>query len=121
MTEVYYQAKVGDGFQRKGLNRKNSFFNTPKEAVSEAMQLKERMDKKYKKKIVWDYEGEMTGSPKKMKILRGFLDGDRDSEPFYLQIVSVDKDGKSTVDPNEPKKLTLKDKKVLNKVLDLLR
>ncbi|WP_186576387.1 hypothetical protein [Aquibacillus kalidii] len=121
MTGILYQAKIGDGFKKKGLNRRDTFFSTPKDAVSEAFQLKERIDKKYKNKIVWDYDGEMKGSLKKMKILKGFLNGDLESEPFYLQIVSVGEEGKSAVSPNQPKKVTAKDKKVLNKVIEFLK
>lgn len=121
MTGVLYQAKLGDGFKKKGLNRRGTFFKTPKEAVSEAFQLKEWIDKKYKNKIVWDYNGDMRGSSKKLKILRGFLNGDLKSKPFYLQIVSVTKDGRSAVSPNHPKKVTAKDKKIQEKVMELLK
>ncbi|UFT99852.1 hypothetical protein KO561_02510 [Radiobacillus kanasensis] len=121
MTGVLYQAKIGDGFEKKGLIRRGTFFNTPKEAVSEAFQLKERMDKKYKNKIVWNYDGDMKGSSKKLKILRGFLNGDIESEPFYLQIVSVTKDRRSAVSPNHAKKVTIKDKKILEKVVEFLK
>ncbi|MBM7570870.1 hypothetical protein [Aquibacillus albus] len=123
MTSTLYQAKVGDGFKMKGLNRKNSFFNTPKEAVSEAFALKERIDKRYKHGIEWDYTRKMTGSAKKVKILRGYLNGDKESEPFYLQIVTVDnsKEGILPVTPKKPKTITSKDEKVLDKVVKLFK
>ena len=121
MTSILYQAKVGDGFAKKGFTRKNSFFKTPKEAFSEALALKERIDKKYKNKIEWDYNGMMKGSAKKVKILRGFLNGNRKSEPFYLQILTLDneKENKDVVFPKKPQKLSAKDKQLLKTVANL--
>ncbi|MRH42115.1 hypothetical protein GH741_05425 [Aquibacillus halophilus] len=121
MTGMLYQAKIGDGFKKKGLNRRGTFFKTPKEAVSEALALKESIDQTYKNGIEWDYNGKMTGSVKKVKILRGFLNGDRESEPFYLQILTVKKEKSSAVTPKKPKTVTTKDKKVLDKVMELLK
>ncbi|WP_226036870.1 hypothetical protein [Aquibacillus saliphilus] len=123
MSGILYQAKAGDGFKKEGLNRKNTFFNTPTEAVSEALALKEKMDQRYENEIEWDYSGEMTGPVKKIKILRGYLDGDRKSKPFYLQIVTVENQTEqlNVVSAKKPKKVTTKDKKVLNKVVKLLK
>ncbi|MDL4841229.1 hypothetical protein [Aquibacillus rhizosphaerae] len=123
MTSMLYQAKAGDGFKMRGMNRRNSFFKTPKEAVSEALALKEKMDKRYENDIEWDYNGEMTSSANRMKFLKGYLGGDRKSKPFYLQIVTVDnqEDGFSVVSPKKPRTVTAKDKKVLNKVIKLFK
>ncbi|MDC3424111.1 hypothetical protein NC797_06265 [Aquibacillus sp. 3ASR75-11] len=123
MTSNLYQAKAGDGFKMTGMNRRNSFFSTPKEAVSEALALKEKMDKRYENGIEWDYNGKMTGSTNKMKILRGYLNGDRESVAFYLQIVTVknQKEKVSVVSPKKPKTVSSKDKEVLNKVIKLLK
>jgi hypothetical protein len=122
MTSMLYQAKAGDGFKKTGIKRTNSFFNTPKEAVSEALALKEKMDVTYKNEIQWDYNGEITGSPEKMNILRGYLGGDRETKPFYLQIVSISpKEKVSIVSPIKTKNLTPKDKKVITKVVKLFK
>ncbi|GAA0329878.1 hypothetical protein GCM10008967_20450 [Bacillus carboniphilus] len=111
---MLYQAKLGDGMKQKGVKRTNSFFTTPEDAVSEAFALKEKIDGRYKNKIVWDYEGEITGSSKNLKILKGYLDGDRNSHAFYLQILSVRKSKKlTTISPIKPVKLSAKDKKAL--------
>ncbi|MFZ3590746.1 hypothetical protein ACOI1C_16205 [Bacillus sp. DJP31] len=122
MTSVFYQAKAGDGFQKKGLKRTNFFFNTHQEAVSEVLALKERMDDTYKNDIQWDYNGEITGSSSKMKILRGYLGGDLETNPFYLQIVSTEQTDKvKTITPGKPKKLTPKYKKVIKRVEEFLK
>lgn len=122
MTGIVYQAKVGDAVKRKWLKRTNSFFNTPKEAVSEALALKEKIDSTYQNEIQWDYNGKITGSTEKMNILKGYLGGDRDSKPFYLQIVTVKPQEKmSSVAPYKPKKLTPEDKKVVTRVIKLLK
>ncbi|WP_102348948.1 hypothetical protein [Bacillus sp. Marseille-P3661] len=121
MTSIFYQAKAGDGNKKKGLKRTNSFFKTPQEAVSEALALKEKMDSTYKNEIQWDYEGKITGTSEKMKILRGYLGGDRKSEPFYLQILTVKpQDKMSAISPIQPKSVTSNDEKIINKVLQLL-
>jgi hypothetical protein len=120
MTSVY-QARAGDGFRKKGLKRANSFFSTPEDAISEVLALKEKMDLSYKNEIEWDYNGEITGTSEKMKILRGYLGGDRKSDAFFLQIVSVEQEeGLNTVPPVMPKKLTTRDKKVISKVKKFL-
>jgi len=122
MTSVLYQAKAGDGFKKKGLKRTNTFFSTPQEAVSEALALKERMDVTYSNKIQWDYNKEITGSSLKMNILRGYLGGDRETKPFYLQILSVEPEKNiDAVLPIIAKKLTAKDKKVVKKVIQFLK
>ena len=122
MTSVLYQAKAGDGFKKKGLKRTNTFFSTPQEAVSEALALKERMDVTYSNKIQWDYNKEITGSSLKMNILRGYLGGDRETKPFYLQILSVEPEKDiDAVSPIIAKKLTAKDKKVVKKVIQFLK
>ncbi|MBD8069535.1 hypothetical protein [Bacillus sp. PS06] len=115
-----YQAQAGDGVRKKRLKRPNSFFNTPEEAVSEALALKEKMDTTYKNEIEWDYKWKMTGSSEKMKILKGYLGGDRESIAFYLQIISVEfQEEYAVVKPIKPKKVTAKDKKVITKVTKL--
>ncbi len=122
MTSMFYQAKAGDGFQKKGLKRTNFFFSTAQEAVSEVLALKERMDVTYKNDIQWDYNGEITGSSKKMKILRGYLGGDQDTNPFYLQIVSTEQSTEvKTITPSKPKKLSTKYKKVIKRVEEFLK
>ncbi|QDP41186.1 hypothetical protein [Radiobacillus deserti] len=123
MTAYLYQARAGDGIKMKGLKRKNSFFNTPEEAVSEALALKENMDKRYKHGIQWDYKGKMAGTVKKFKFLRGYLEGDRETPPFYLQIIKVEnkQDELQAIPPNKPKKVTQKDKTVMNRVLKVLQ
>ncbi|RSK25818.1 hypothetical protein EJF36_02310 [Bacillus sp. HMF5848] len=121
MTAFLYQVKAGDGFKMKVLQRKNSFFNSPEEAVSEALVLKEGMDKRYKHGIQWDYKGKMVGSVKKLKFLRGYLEGDRDTPAFYLQIIKVEneQDELQANTPKKPKKVTQKDKTVMKRVLKL--
>lgn len=121
MTSMLYQAKAGDGFRKKGVRRTNAFFNTLQEAVSEAFALKEKMDVTYKHEIQWDYTKEVTGSTSKMNILKGYLGGNKETKPFYLQIISVNSD--ETIDTNYSKKtkdLSDKDKKVLKKVVQFL-
>lgn len=121
MTVTSYQAKAGDGLKKAGMKRVNSFFNTPQEAVSEALALKERMDKKYKNEIQWDYDGLITGSTKKLKILKGYLGGNRDSSPFYLEISSVQSVEQTCLTPPiKPKKMTSKDQMILDKVEQFL-
>ncbi|AIE60022.1 hypothetical protein [Bacillus methanolicus] len=119
MTVKLYQAKAGDGIKKRGIKRSDSFFRTPEEAVSEALGLKERIDKKYKNEIHWDYEGKITGSIKKMKILRGYIDGNRKSHPFYLEILSIEQKDVPTVSPLKPKKMSAEDQKVLDNVVRL--
>ncbi|WP_332695044.1 hypothetical protein [Halalkalibacter lacteus] len=122
MTSIIYQAKAGDGFKKQGLKRTNSFFNTPQEAVSEALALKEQMDTTYDNKIEWDYNGKITGSYAKMNFLRGYLGGDRKTKPFYLQIVSLESNEKvSKGSPIEAKKLNTYEKKVIKKVINLFK
>jgi hypothetical protein len=122
MTGILYQAKAGDAIKKKWLKRTNSFFNTPQEAVSEALALKEKMDTTYENGIQWDYNAKITGSSEKMNILKGYLDGDRESKPFYLQIVKVmTKEKVSSASPFKPKKITAEDKKVLKKVIRLFK
>jgi hypothetical protein len=122
MASTIYQARAGDGFKKKGMKRTDSFFSTLQEAVSEVLALKEKMDSTYKNEIQWDYNGEITGSSKKMNILKGYLGGDKETNPFYLQIVSVEQKEKvSTVSPFKAKNLTPKDKKVINKVVKFLK
>lgn len=121
MTVTLYQAKAGDGLKKAGMKRANTFFQTPQEAVSEALALKERMDARYKNAIQWDYDGLITGSTKKLKILKGYLGGDRGSSPFYLEISEVPS-AKETrhIPPIKPKKMTLKDQTVIDKVEQFL-
>lgn len=120
LVEMLYQAKIGDGFKQRGWNRKNSFFKSPREAVSEALALKEKMDVRYKDEIKWEYNGKVTGTRNKMKFLKGYLGGDTESKPFYLQIVSVkQEDTISPVSPVMPKKITNKDKQVMEKIVNL--
>ncbi|MET3695879.1 hypothetical protein SAMN05877753_102591 [Bacillus oleivorans] len=115
MTATIYQAKLGDGIKQKGIKRTDSFFSTPEEAVAEAFALKKKIDGKYDHKIEWDYEGEITGSSSNLKILKGYLHGDRKTHAFYLQIVSFKKSKKhSIVSPIKPSKLSAKDQKALD-------
>jgi hypothetical protein len=117
-----YQAKAGDGNMKKGMRRTQSFFTTPQDAVSEALALKERMDSRYANEIEWDYKSEFTGTADKMKILRGYLKGNRESTPFYLEILSVENSEKiKPVSPIKPKIVSKEDKKVLNKFIKLLK
>jgi hypothetical protein len=119
-TSMVYQAQAGDGVKKKRLKRPNSFFNTPEEAVSEALALKEKMDLTYKNEIEWDYKWKMTGSSEKMKILKGYLGGDKETIAFYLQITSLElQDEYKVGTPIKPKKVTAKDKKVMTKVTKL--
>jgi hypothetical protein len=121
MTVKVYQAKAGDGIKKVGMKRANSFFSTPQEAVSEALALKERLDTKYQNEIEWNYGGLITGSTKKLKILRGYLAGNRASNPFYLEILSDESlDHVHLVSPMKPKRLTLEDRKVLERVEQFL-
>lgn len=121
MTVTIYQAKAGDGLKKAGMKRVNSFFSTPQEAVSEALALKERMDTRYKNEIQWDYDGLITGSTKKLKILKGYLGGNRNSSPFYLEISAIQSAEQARlIPPIKPKKMTSKDQKVLEKVEQFL-
>lgn len=115
MTVTLYQAKVGDGVNMSTLKRMNTFFETPKDAISEALCLKEKIDTKYNKKIQWDFDGKVTGSNEKIKILKGYLDGDRKSHPFYLEVQSSEQlKDVPTVSPLKGKKsLSAKEKKVI--------
>ncbi|WP_456276847.1 hypothetical protein [Bacillus sp. AK128] len=120
MTSMVYQAKAGDGVKEKSLKRPNSFFNTLEEAVSEALALKEKMDSTYKNKIEWDYNSKIQNSKNKLKILKGYLAGDKESKAFYLQINLVELQKEySVVTPKKPKKMTGKDKKVITNVTKL--
>jgi hypothetical protein len=116
-----YQAKAGDGLRKKGLKRADTFFKTPLEAASEALSIKGKLDAKYQNEIQWDYDAAITGSREKAKILRGYLSGDRGTNPFYLEILSVDKPkkGVSAVSPLQPKSITTEDQKVLDNVNQL--
>ncbi|MBM7662700.1 hypothetical protein JOC85_003510 [Bacillus mesophilus] len=116
-TSMVYQAQAGDGFKEKSVKRTNSFFNTLEEAVSEALALKEKMDTTYKNKIEWDYKMKITSSQNKMKILKGYLAGDKKSKAFYLQIKLVElQEEFGVVAPKKPKKISVKDKKVMTNV-----
>jgi hypothetical protein len=88
MKVMRYQAKVGDGVNMSTVKRLNTFFSTPQDAIAEALCLKEKMDSKYEKNIKWDFEGKITESKGKMKILKGYLNGDRKTHPFYLEVQS---------------------------------
>lgn len=117
MTSLY-QAKIGDGIKQKGIKRRDTFFNTPEEAVSEAFALKEKIDGFYQNEIEWDYDGKITGSSNNLKILKGYFRGDKKSHAFYLQILSIKKTKKfSAVSPIKPSKLTAKDKKALKNAI----
>jgi hypothetical protein len=122
MNVKLYQAKAGDGNKKKGMRRTQSFFTTPQDAVSEALALKEKMDSRYENEIEWDYKGDFTGTADKMKILRGYLKGNRESTPFYLEILCVENTEKiKPVSPIKPKSVTKEDKKVLNKFVKMLK
>lgn len=113
-----YQAKAGDGSKKKGLRRTKSYFSTPEDALSEAFALKEKMDSRYENEIEWDYQGDFTGTPEKMKILRGYLNGNRESTAFYLEILSVENSEQiKPVSPYKPKSVTKDDKKISTKVM----
>jgi hypothetical protein len=117
MKVKLYQARAGDGVNMSTLKRMNTFFCTPKDAIAEALCLKEKMDAKYNEKIQWDFEGKITGSSEKVKILKGYLDGDRKSHPFYLEVQSSEQlKDVPTVSPLKGKKgLSAKEKKVIKK------
>jgi hypothetical protein len=122
MLVKFYQAKAGDGSKKKGLRRTKSYFDTPEDALSEAFALKEKMDSRYKNQIEWDYQGAFTGTSEKMKILKGYLKGNRKTTPFYLEILSVDSAEKiKPVSPIKPKSVTKDDQKVLTKVMKKLK
>lgn len=121
MTNLLYQARAGDGFRKRGLKR-DTYFRTAEDAISEVLALKEKMDTKYNNEIAWDYAGDITGSSEKMKILKGYLGGDKKTDPFFLQIVSVEENDGANIDqPIQPKKLSTKDKKVINKAIKFLK
>jgi hypothetical protein len=88
VTKKLYQAKAGDGANKSTLKRMNKFFKSPQDAIVEALYLKEKMDEKYNKEIQWDYDGKITGTKEKAKILKGYLRGNRKSNPFYLEVLS---------------------------------
>jgi hypothetical protein len=117
MKVKLYQARAGDGVNMSTLKRMNTFFGTPQDAIAEALCLKEKMDAKYNEKIQWDFEGKITGSSEKVKILKGYLDGDRKSHPFYLEVQSSEQlKDVPTVSPLKGKKgLSTKEKKVIKK------
>jgi hypothetical protein len=122
MIVKLYQAKAGDGSTKKGLRRTQSYFTTPQDAVSEALALKERMDSKYTNEIEWDYKSDFTGTSDKMKILKGYLNGNRESTAFYLEILCSENTEKiKPVSPIKPKSVTKEDKKVLNRVVKMLK
>ncbi|QOR68790.1 hypothetical protein IM538_02460 [Cytobacillus suaedae] len=117
---MVYQVHVGDGFKKKRMKRTNSFFKTPGEAISEALAFKEKMDVTYQNEIIWDYTSKVKGTVEKMKILKGYLKGDKKTDPFYLQITSVELlDEYNVVTPRKPKKITTKDKKVVTQATKL--
>ncbi|MBM6617008.1 hypothetical protein [Bacillus suaedaesalsae] len=121
MTNVIYQARAGDGFRKRGLKR-DTYFRSAEDAISEVLALKEKMDSKYNNEIAWDYAGEITGNTAKMKILKGYLGGDKKTDPFFLQIVSIEENDTANVDkPIHPKKISTKDKKVMNKAIKLFK
>lgn len=119
-TSTVYQAQAGDGFRNKRMRRTNSYFNTPEEAVSEALAMKEKMDLTYKNEIEWDYDRKITGSVEKMKILKGYLVDDEGPKVFYLQISSFELQKEyRIVLPKNPQKVSSKDKKVITRVTKL--
>lgn len=121
MIVKLYQAKAGDGKKKKGLWRTKSYFTSPNEAVSEALALKERMDSRYSNEIEWDYQSVFTGKTDKMKILKGYLNGDRESTPFYLEILCVNNSEKiDAVSPIKPKHISDQDKDIINRVVKKL-
>lgn len=121
MIVKLYQAKAGDGKKKKGLWRTKSYFTSPNEAVSEALALKERMDSRYSNEIEWDYQSVFTGKADKMKILKGYLNGDRESTPFYLEILCVNHSEKiDAVSPIKPKHISEQDKEIINRVVKKL-
>jgi hypothetical protein len=122
MLVTLYQAKAGDGSKKKGLRRTKSYFSTPEDAILEAFALKEKMDKRYENEIEWDYQGVFTGTAQKMKILKGYLKGNRESTPFYLEIHSIENNEQiKPVSPFQPKSVTKDDKKILTKVMKKLK
>lgn len=121
MSCLFYQAKAGDGLKKRGLKRSDTFLETAEDAVSEALGLKERMDKTYKNNITWDYEERMKGSTGKVKILKGYLDGDKSSNPFYLEISTLESADKIAVAPIKPKTISKQDKKVLKNVISFYK
>jgi hypothetical protein len=117
MIEMLYQAKAGDGFKKVGMKRSKSFFSTPQDAVSEAFALKEKMDSQYKNEIQWDYDCSIKGSADKLRILRGYLGGDRETDSFYLEISSIESiDDIQAVSPKKAKSLSTEEKKIVKKV-----
>ena len=121
MKVKMYQAKAGDGVNKSTLKRMNTFFSTPQEAIAEALCLKAKMDTKYHEQIQWDFEGKITGSKEKVKILKGYLDGDRKTHPFYLEVQASEQlKDVPTVSPLKVKKgLSAKEKKVVKKAENL--
>jgi hypothetical protein len=117
MKVKLYQARAGDGVNMSTLKRINTFFGTPQDAIAEALCLKEKMDTKYNEQIQWDFDGKITGSSEKVKILKGYLGGDRKSHPFYLEVQSSEQlKDVPTVSPLKYKKgLSAKEKKVIKK------
>lgn len=117
MNELVYQAKAGDGYKKVGMKRANSFFSTPQDAVSEALALKEKIDSRYKNEIEWEYDGSFVGSDERLRILRGYLGGNRSSGSFYLEISSMLlEDDIKVVSPRKPKNLTKEEQKLANKI-----
>ncbi|WP_227938250.1 hypothetical protein [Alkalihalobacillus deserti] len=122
MTELAYQAKAGDGFKKKMLKRTDHWFYTPQEVVSEMLALKEKMDLTYENKIKWEYDGKVTGTLRKMNILKGYLKGDRRTKPFYLQILSAQpEDEIKNSSPLEANTLSEKDERMSKRVVSLLK
>jgi hypothetical protein len=117
MTNVLFQARAGDGLKKRGLKRADTFLKTAEEAVSEALGLKERMDHTYKNDITWDYGEMLKGSTNKVKILKGYLGGDRTTNPFYLEISTTENDERKAVAPIKPKNISKEDKKILKNVV----
>ncbi|MCM3616005.1 hypothetical protein M3936_00285 [Sutcliffiella horikoshii] len=121
MTCLLFQAKAGDGIKKRGLKRSDTFLETAEDAVSEAFGLKERIDKTYKNNISWDYEESMKGSTTKIKILKGYLNGDKSSNPFYLEISTLEIADKTAVAPIKPKKISKQDKAIQKNVISFYK
>ncbi|RSD26123.1 hypothetical protein [Mesobacillus subterraneus] len=122
MNMHLYQAKAGDGSKKKGLRRTKSYFTTPEEAVSEAFALKGEMDSRYANEIEWDYKGSITGKSDKLKFLKGYLNGNKESTAFYLEILRVEHDEQIVpASPIKPKSVTKEDRKVFKKVVEMIQ
>lgn len=117
MKIVLYQAKAGDGIKKKSMRRANKYFSTAEEAASEAISLKARLDKLYENEIQWDYESQMTGDNRKLKILRGYLGGNRQTHPFYLEILSSELSNCNPATPVIQKKMTKQEQMIIDNVI----